>query len=291
MAATGSARVAAARPEPPTSMVARVALIMNVFDEPGKYLRLDQVVSRTGLPRSSVHRILNQLHSAGLLRHRSDGYGLAASPLPVTRMVEYSQLRAVASRTLERLHADTGLVVHLGVLLGSEVVYLDKVAGRSPVVMPTRVAGRTPAHASALGKTMLAQLPAEEVDSVFSGPPRKLTRTTIGDLVTLHQELTRIRSRHGLAYDSEELAVGLSSVAAPIRTGDGDVAGLSLTGALPMHQLQRTAPFVMRAAGRISHHLGGADPEAAVRGSQAPISETDTMLSRVLRTLTSDAWV
>ncbi|MCV7385510.1 IclR family transcriptional regulator [Mycolicibacter longobardus] len=271
-------------------MVARVALIMNVF-EPGECLRLDQVVSRTQLPRSSVHRILNQLHSSGLLRHRPDGYGLAASPLPVTRMVEYSQLRAVASRTLERLHADTGLVVHLGVLLGGEVVYLDKVAGRSGVVMPTRIAGRTPAYASALGKTMLAQLPAEEVDAVFSGPLTRLTRTTIVDLATLHQELTRIRSRHGLAYDNEELAVGLCSIAAPIRTGEGEVAGLSLTGALPMHRLQRTAPFVMRAAGRISHHLGRADPEAAVRGSQAPVNATDTMLSRVLRTLTSDAWV
>lgn len=271
-------------------MVARVALIMNVF-EPGECLRLDQVVSRTGLPRSSVHRILSQLHSAGLLRHRPDGYGLAASALPVTRMVEYSQLRAVASRTLERLHADTGLVVHLGVLLGGEVVYLDKVAGRSGVVTPTRVAGRTPAHASALGKTMLAQLPAEEVDAVFSGPLSKLTRTTIVDLATLHHELTRIRSRHGLAYDNEELAVGLCSIAAPIRIGEGEVAGLSLTGALPTHRLQRTAPFVMRAVGRISHHLGRADPEAAVRGSQAPVSETDTMLSRVLRTLTADAWV
>ena len=271
-------------------MVARVALIMNVF-EPGERLRLDQVVSRTQLPRSSVHRILNQLHSAGLLRHRPDGYTLAASSLPVTRMVEYSQLRAVASRTLERLHADTGLVVHLGVLLGGDVVYLDKVAGRSGVVMPTRIAGRTPANASALGKAMLAQLPAEEVDAVFSGALTKLTRTTIADLATLHQELTRIRSRHGLAYDHEELAVGLCSIAAPIRTSDGEVAGLSLTGTLPMHRLQRTAPFVMRAVGRISHYLGRSDPEAAVRGSQAPVSETDTMLSRVLRTLTSDAWV
>lgn len=46
-------------------MVDRVALILNVFDEPGKHLRLDQIAGRTGLPRSSVHRILKQLHSAG----------------------------------------------------------------------------------------------------------------------------------------------------------------------------------------------------------------------------------
>ncbi|KHO21693.1 IclR family transcriptional regulator [Mycolicibacterium setense] len=271
------------------SMVDRVALILNAFDEPGKHLRLDQIAGRTGLPRSSVHRILKQLHSAGLLKHRPDGYALAASPLPVTRMVDHSQLRSVASPTLSRLHADTGLVVHLGVLFGADVVYLDKVAGRNSAVVPTRVAGHTPAHASALGKTMLAQLPAEEVDAVLGPRLIRSTRSTIGDLATLHRELARIRSRHGLAYDNEELAIGLTSVAAPLRTADGEVAGLSLTGAVPLHRLQRTAPFVIRAARHISEQLGAGRGAVAVAPSQA--QATDNLLSRVLRTLTSDAWV
>lgn len=266
-----------------TSMVARVALIMNVFDEPGQRFRLDQVVSRTGLPRSSVHRILKQLGSAGLLQHRPDGYCIAAARVPVAKVVDHAELRGVASRVLTRLHADTGLVVQLGVLLGGDVVYLDKVAGDDDARVPTRVAGRTPAHASALGKAMLAQLVAEEVDAVLSNPLRKRTRATIGDLATLHQELARIRSRHGLAFDAEELAVGLSSVAAPIRTGGGEIAGLSLTGAVPVHRLQRTAPFVLRAATRISQQLGDHG------GTQ--VTAADTMLSRVLRTISSDAWV
>ncbi|MGW4095732.1 IclR family transcriptional regulator [Mycobacterium sp. NPDC004974] len=274
-------------------MVDRVALILNVFDEPGKHLRLDQIAGRTGLPRSSVHRILKQLHSAGLLQHRPDGYALAASPLPVTRMVDHSQLRSVASPTLSRLHADTGLVVHLGVLFGGDVVYLDKVAGRNSAVVPTRVAGHSPAHASALGKTMLAQLPAEEVDAVLGPRLTRSTRSTISDLETLHRELARIRSRHGLAYDNEELAIGLTSVAAPLRSADGEVAGLSLTGAVPLHRLQRTAPFVIRAARHISQQLGSRETGARDSASIAPshAQATDNLLSRVLRTLTSDAWV
>ena len=283
--AHSSAAPAVASADTATSMVARVALIMNLFDEPGKCLRLDQVVTRTGLPRSSVHRILKQLESAGLFRHRPDGYCIAASPLRPTGTADHSQLRSVASRTLERLHADTGLVVHLGVLLGADVVYLDKVAGRSDVLVPTRVAGHTPAHASALGKAMLAQLPAEEVDAVVAQRLAKRTRATIADLGMLHQELARIRARHGLAYDTEELAVGLCSVAAPIQTADGEVASLSLTGAVPMKRLQRTAPFAMRAARRISQQLGRADITASVSDA------ADSMLSRVLRTITSDAWV
>ncbi|WP_319449898.1 MULTISPECIES: IclR family transcriptional regulator [unclassified Mycobacterium] len=274
----------------PTSMVARVALIMNSFDRVGKLLHLDQVVTRTGLPRSSAHRILTQLHSAGLLQHRPDGYCLAASPLPVTRMLDHSVLRGVASPVLERLHADTSLVVHLGVLLGADVVYLDKVSGGSGVAVPTRVAGRTPAHASALGKAMLAQLPAEEVDAILVDPLRKCTPATIADLPTLHQAMARIRSRHGLAYDDQELAVGLSSVAAPIRIADDGLAGLSLTGAVPAQRLQRMAPFLTRAAKGIAERIGSTSSASVGDQVETP-TITDDMLSRVLRTLSSDDWV
>jgi len=273
-----------------TSMVTRVALIMNSFERADKLLRLDQVVASTGLPRSSTHRILAQLQKAGLLQHRPGGYCLAASALQATRMVDHSALRGVAAPVLERLHADTTLVVHLGVLFGAEVVYLDKVSGGSGVAMPTRVAGRTPAHASAVGKAMLAALPAEEVDAIVSDPLRKCTPATIADLPTLHQELARIRSRHGLAYDDQELAVGLTSIAAPIRMADGALAGLALTGAQPVHRLQRLAPFLTRAARRISEHIGSTG--SAPSGDQAEtVTVTDDMLSRVLRTLSSDDWV
>ncbi len=265
-------------------MVARVAMIMNVFDGTGRAQRLDQVVSSTGLPRSSVHRILTQLHGARLLEHGPDGYCLAASSL--SGNADHSLLRSAASPVLERLNADTSLVVHLGVLSGADVVYLDKVSGSSGVAVPTRVAGRTPAHASALGKAMLATLPAEVVDGMLGTTLPKSTPATIADLPTLHQELARIRSRHGLAYDDQEMAVGLASVAAPIRRADGDVAGLSLTGAMSAQRLTRMAPFLTRAARGITDRIGTGGA-AIARGANV----TDDMLSRVLRTLSSDDWV
>lgn len=125
------------------SLVNRVALILNAFDMPGLHLKLDEITARTKLPRSSAHRILKQLHGAGLLQHHRDGYAIPAARMPASGAVDHSQLRAVASQTLARLHADTGLVVHLGVLADADVVYLDKVAGRNAAVVPTRVAGRT----------------------------------------------------------------------------------------------------------------------------------------------------
>lgn len=268
-------------------MVARVAVIMNALERAGQKLRLDDVVARTGLPRSSTHRILTQLHEVGLLVHGPQGYCLAASSLPAAGIFDHSRLRSVAAPVLERLHSDTSLVVHLGVLLGAEVVYLDKLAGGSGASVPTRVAGRSPAHASALGKAMLATLSPEDVDAMFTGPPAKRTPATIADLPTLHQELSRIRSRHGLAYDDQEHTVGLSSIAAPITLAGKGIAALSLTGATSAERLTRTAPFVSRAARLISDQL-----VTASAASQAePATITDDMMSRVLRTLSSDDWV
>lgn len=267
-------------------MVARVALIVAAFDGADGPMRLDQIASRTGLPRSSAHRILTQLHGAGLLQHTPDGYAPAA--LTATGGADHAPLRSVASPVLERLHADTGLVVHLGILIGADVVYLDKVAGGSGASVPTRVAGRTPAHASALGKAMLAQMPAEDVDAILGEPLRKCTPSTIADMPTLHQELARIRSRRGLAYDDQELAAGISSVATPITLPDERIAGLSLTGSGPASRLARTSPFLTRAARGIADRLGARGTAAEHTAIDAV---TDDMLSRVLRTLSSDDWV
>ncbi|MGV0791498.1 IclR family transcriptional regulator [Mycolicibacterium sp. XJ1819] len=273
----------------PTSMVARVALILNSFDHTDTPLHLDQVAGRTGLPRSTAHRILTQLHSVGLLQHLSEGYRLTAASAPAGG-VDHSALRGVASPVLERLRADTALAVHLGALRGADVLCLDQISGGSGAAVPMRVAGHTPAHASALGKAMLAQLAPEQVDEIFGEPLRKCTPATIADLPTLHEELARIRSRHGLAYDDQELAVGLSSVAAPIRLPAGELAALSLTGAMPAARLQRMAPFLTRACRGIGERVANR-PSASTRGPGA-VSITDDMLSRVLRTLSSaDDWV
>ena len=117
---------------------------------------------------------------------------------------------------------------------------------------------------------------------------RKCTPSTIADLPTLHQELARIRSRRGLAYDDQELAVGLSSIAAPIAMSDSDVAGLSLTGAVPAQRLSRVAPFLTRAANGISERLGNT---VSTMEQASFETVTDDMLSRVLRTLSSNDWV
>lgn len=136
---------------------------------------------------------------------------------------------------------------------------------------------------------MLAMQPAEDVDAILADPLPKRTPATIADLATLHRELALIRSRHGLAYDDQELAVGLSSVAALHPNGRRRVGRSLLTGPMPARWLNRMAPFLTRAARGISEHIGRAIP--ATRNDTDSTTVTDDMMSRVLRTLSSDDWV
>jgi len=137
--------------------------------------------------------------------------------------------------------------VHLGVLDGTCVYYLDKVGGRQALEVPSRVGGRVPAHATALGKAMLAWLPPEQVDADYQGGLPRRTRGTIGDLGTLHQELHRVRREHGLAFERGECSPGFTCVGIALRGPDGPVRAISLVGE-PRTPLERLAPVIVSTA-------------------------------------------
>jgi DNA-binding IclR family transcriptional regulator len=271
----------------PVSMVGRIALIMRVFDEPGARFRLDEIAVRTGLPRSTVHRILDQLLVTGWIQRRPDGYSLSAGASVARHsLAEHPELRSVAAPVLNRLHLDTGLIVHLAVLVGTDVLILDQIAGRTPSGLPTRVGGRAPAHATALGKAMLARLPAEDVDALYSPGIAKRTPRTIADIPTLHQELGRIRARRGLAYENQEFVLGVAALGAAVSGEDGLLAAIAIGGALPLEKLERLGPLIQRAAAHVTQRLAGGEPTAPV--VQAG---TDGVLGRMLQTIPADGWI
>lgn len=283
---TKKTRTDAEGKEAPVSMVGRIALIMRVFDEPGARFRLDEIAVRTGLPRSTVHRILDQLLVTGWIQRRPDGYALSAGASAARHsLVEHPELRAVAAPVLNRLHLDTGLMVHLGVLVGDDVLVLDRISGRGPTGLPTTVGGRVPAHATAMGKAMLARLPAEEMDALYPAGLLKRTPRTIADLVSLHQELGRIRTHHGLAYENQELVLGVSALGAAVQD-EGLLGAISLGGQVPLEKLQRLGPLVLRAAAHIGQRLAGRDVAPVVSRPT-----TDGVLGRLLQTLPADGWV
>ncbi|GGK33461.1 IclR family transcriptional regulator [Nocardia camponoti] len=243
---------------PPASMIERMTLILDAFDGATPTLTLLGLAERTGLPRSTVHRILDQMIRLRWLAHTPGGYRLGLRVLELGGLAaEHNELREVVSPLLYDLSQRTGLVGHLAVLDNREVLVLERAGGRSRSAIPTRVGGRLPAHCTAVGKALLATLDPGVAEASLRAGTGPRTPHSINDRVELHRELARIRNRQGVAVDTEELMTGVGCVAVPIRGRGVALAAISLSGtvdgeraALDTVRLARALSEVATEAGR-----------------------------------------
>ncbi|CDO10949.1 IclR family transcriptional regulator [Mycolicibacterium cosmeticum] len=231
--------------ETPSAVIDRISLVLDAFDGPGR-LTLAQIVRRTGLPRSSAHRMLERLVHLRWLRRDGRDYELGMRLVELGSLaVHQDRIHRAAIPLLRDLHRATGLVVHLAVLDGADVVYLEKIGGQMVTAIPTRVGGRQPAHCTAVGKAILADSPSAQVDL-----DRRRTRFSIGSSHQLAAELAKVRA-HGVAFEREESLPGFGCVAAPIGPAGAAVAAVSVCG--PMNRMsfdqKLTAPVRMTAMG------------------------------------------
>lgn len=236
----------AAPAETPTAVIDRISLVLDAFDGPGR-LTLAQIVRRTGLPRSSAHRMLERLVQLRWLRRSGRDYELGMRLVELGSLaVHQDRLVRAAGPLLGELHRATGLVVHLAVLDGADVVYLDKVGDRMIGAIPTRVGGRQPAHCTAVGKAILAYRD-EETDIDLGA---RLTKYSISSAPQLAAELAKVRA-HGVAFEREESLLGFGCVAAPIGSPGEAVAAVSVCGPLNRMALDQrlAAPVRMTAMG------------------------------------------
>jgi DNA-binding IclR family transcriptional regulator len=243
---SGSVRaIATTEPSTPTAVIDRISLVLDAFDGPGR-LTLAQIVRRTGLPRSSAHRMLERLVQLRWLRRSGRDYELGMRLVELGSLaVHQDRLVRAAGPLLGELHRATGLVAHLAVLDGPDVVYLDKIGDRMADAIPTRVGSRHPAHCTAVGKAILAYGDDAQVDLQV-----RMTKYSLCTGSQLDAELTKVRA-HGVAFEREESLLGFGCVAAPIGAPGEAVAAVSVCG--PMNRMmfdQRlTAPVRMTAMG------------------------------------------
>lgn len=245
------------------SMVSRMTMIMEAFEPQDARLLLDEITVRAGLPRSTTHRILDQLVQIGWLEHTPDGYGMGWRSLKYRNNDSISsRIRTESAPLLHDLHIRTGRVVHLAVLEGGNIRYLDKLGGANAVAIPSRVGGINPAHTTALGKSMLAWMDPEDLDEIFSNGLGQVAGKALIDSKLLYSELARIRRRGGLAYETGESYEGITCVASAIRIRRNPVAALSLVGR-GRDAMELLAPLVQQAAHRISEALSAPAPMTA----------------------------
>jgi len=246
-------------PATPSAVIDRVSLVLDAFDGPGR-LTLAQLVRRTGLPRSSAHRMLERLVQLRWLRRSGRDYELGMRLVELGSLaVHQDRLVRAARPLLNELHCATGLVVHLAVLDGADVVYLEKVGDRLASVIPTRVGGRQPAHCTAVGKAMLAFC---DGDSKAELHARK-TKYSISGSSQLAAELAKVQA-HGIAYEREESQLGFGCVAAPIGSPGEAVAAVSVCG--PMNRMmfdQRLAAPIRMTAMNIWRNVEGGPQRVA----------------------------
>ncbi|MDO9380808.1 MAG: IclR family transcriptional regulator [Nocardioidaceae bacterium] len=227
----------------PRTASARLLAVLAAFDPEHRRLGLTALAERADLPLSTAHRLVAELVAWGALRRRADGdyeVGRRMWDLGLLAPVQ-SDLRQVASPFLQDLYAATLATVHLAVRDRHQVLYVDRLSGRTSVPVVSQVGSRLPLHATGVGKVLLAHAP----DAVRGEVLHALTRVTpytVTQPGRLQRELDRVH-REGFAQTSEEMSLGACSVAVPVVAGTDVVAALGVV----VPSLKRDRPRLVAA--------------------------------------------
>ncbi|GAB2651597.1 IclR family transcriptional regulator [Prescottella soli] len=274
-----------------SSILERATAIISAFDGRTSQLPIGTIADRSGLPRSTAHRLVDQLIQLGWLVRTAHGYCLGPRAARTSSEKDHMHLRAAAAPLLQALHDETGAVAHLGVLHGDHVQILDKVSGRHAPAVPTSVGDRLPAHATAMGKAVLATVTPEDADAIVPRTLGHRTARTITSRTTLHAELANVRARHGVAYDNEEFSLSVNCIGAPVRSPGAAPSAISLSGRTPPEVLARAVPLVREAARRIEVRLDRNGMSSPSAESTASFVGADLTMLRVLNTVDAHDWL
>lgn len=226
-----------------------------------------QVAKLSGLPVSTVYRLLVNLESANFLNSDASGvYQLGVACIALGGVAcGQMDLRRVSLRHLQELNQQTRETVHLTVRQGLSAVYVEKLDSLEKLRIHSRIGASVPLHCSAVGKVLLAYLPKPEQDTTLDQVElRRFTENTVGSLQELRAQLERTR-KDGFACDLEEHEPHIRCVAAPIWDHQGAVnASLSVTGPtvrMATGRIRQIAPLIRDVGLRISRELGYVEPE------------------------------
>jgi IclR family acetate operon transcriptional repressor len=218
--------------EPAQSSASKtLALLEALARIEGRSFGVTEVALDIGLPKSTAHRLLKTLEEHGFVARNGSRYRVGGRFFELSeaaRWSEHGELRDVAYRPLAWLfERSDAIAVHLAILRGRDVVYLDKITRPEGTRLPSRIGGRFPATCTALGKAILAFSERTVVDEVLGHPLARATPYSIAARRQLMEQLDLTRSS-GYAVEREEACHGTICVAAPILRDGRAIAALSL---------------------------------------------------------------
>ncbi|MET0800907.1 MAG: IclR family transcriptional regulator [Actinomycetota bacterium] len=242
-----------------TEAVDRVAVALDLLADSPDGKSVTEVADALEVHKSTASRLLATLGRHGLVertRERRYRIGMGIVRYAASALDELGAVSR-ARPELESLSLKTRETVSLGVLDGSDVLYIDQVTGHERVLFADWAGRRSPAHCSSSGKVLLAHADAGGLEAFLARPLAARTDRTITDPASLRDRIEEIR-RRGYERSIGELEVGLSTAAAPVWSRGRVVAAVSVGGPsfrLPARELPRLGRLAIETATAIGRRL------------------------------------
>ncbi|MGM0862214.1 MAG: IclR family transcriptional regulator [Bacillota bacterium] len=242
------------------TVVKSMALLNLFLTEPK--LTLSELISLSGMPKTSVHRMVSSLEEMGLLsRDRNGAYTLGLVFLQFGQLVsERLDIRQIAKPVMEELCQEVDEAVHLIMRDGNEAIYVEKIEGTQTVRLYTAIGRRSPLYAGACARSILSFLPQEEIETYIRQTEFvPIGSGTITDPAKLLQTISS-SLENGYTVSYSELENYTAAIGAPIFNHKGQVAaGISIAGfeaRFTKERLPYLTEKVKAAAFQISEKMG-----------------------------------
>lgn len=240
------------------SAVIKAMAVLEAFRDDSEPLGVRALSRKVGLPKSTVHRLLSQMESAGFLEREGARYRVGLKLFEIGNYAAFCEpggMRDTALPVLSDLFSRGGdCVVTFGVLSQDRILCIEKIRGHQSPRTESRVGRPLPSTNSCLGKSILAFAPPEMRRAVLQKGLERSTEYSINRPDRYLRELESIRET-GIAVDQQESILGLSGVAAPVFMHEDIVAGIAITYRTPQFRLQYSSQLVRTAATQLSKAL------------------------------------
>jgi DNA-binding IclR family transcriptional regulator len=239
----------------------RGLLILEHLAQSRRGVTLSQLTSKLELPRSTGHALLLTYQRCGYVqRDKETGrYRLGSRLHTLANMALAGHtLRSHCSSFLHRLMQESSATVHLAVMEQGEVILIDRVEPNGTARLATWVGKRMGLHCTAVGKAIIAHLPADIFDELIRKQGLiRYNENTIASTRKLRAACEQIRQL-GYAVDDEEEEIGIRCIGAPVHNNKGEVvAAVSISGAKSQFEdIPEKAALVKHTAALLSQHIG-----------------------------------
>ena len=240
-------------------VIHRAAEVLRALDGEHQGVTPSELAERLGLARSTVHRIVSALDHEGLVATVRPGRYRVGPELIRLGSSQRGEVRMIVRPFLERLSAEVNETVDLAVLIQGHVSFIDQVAAPHRLRAVSVVGATFPAHCTANGKALLAELSDDHLRALLPARLPQLSPNAKTTRAELMEELRQVRET-GVAFDDEEHTLGISAVGAVVRDQFAAVAAMTIPLPTQRYKGNEAALVVALRAncGRATETLGGA---------------------------------